>query len=405
MSLLSIIIIVLIVFAGVLGVIIGAIKGFTGVSSSSVELLLTGILVIPVLKAAFGDKDGGPFAISALVITVITVCVFMFAFMLLRFIFKRKIEYKRKQSYYRQYDEMEDNTEKILSAMGSEDDKTFRKLSNRKFRQSAGIWGVIDSVFGSVTLAVKGIVIAGLVSASLLVIIDFTRFAQADGFLYEFAGGIYVSKIWLFFKGYIFDFIIIGLIAISIKNGYTGGMFSSLWSLVVLLLVVGAAVLSFYLSFNASDFISAAEKMSVGLKETLGDFAATLEAMNISVVDVAKGIIGLIVFVLMLIAVILIAIFVPKIIYKARNSLIFCTIDGIFGAVIMTALLIGTLLVVGSVAFSLYELEFMASFNSYFEKSGVAVYFFNKNVLHMYNIKLEIPIIKEWIIQIPVPAQ
>ena len=299
MSLLSIIIIVLIVFAGVLGLIIGAVKGFTRVSSRSLELLLTGVLVIPVINAAFGEKEDGTSAVIALVITIVTVCVFMFAFMLLRFILKRKMEYRRKLSYYKQYDEMEDNTEKILNAMGTDDKKAFKKLSNRKFRQSAGVWGVIDRVFGSVTLAIKGVVVAGLVCASLIMVLDFTRLAQEGGALFEVAGGIYVSETWLFFKNYIFDFIIIGLIALSIKSGYSGGMFSSLWSLVVIAMIIGVGYLAFWLSFNAPDFISVAEKMNVGLSESLAGMSGTLEALGISTLTVAKVIIGLIVFVLM----------------------------------------------------------------------------------------------------------
>lgn len=404
MNLLSIIIIVLIVFAGVLGLIIGAVKGFTRVSSRSVELLLTGVLVIPVINAAFGEKEDGMSAVIALVITIVTVCVFMFAFMLLRFILKRKMEYRRKLSYYKQYDEMEDNTEKILNAMGTDDKKAFKKLSNRKFRQSAGVWGVIDRVFGSVTLAIKGVVVAGLVCASLIMVLDFTRLAQEGGALFEFAGGIYVSETWLFFKNYIFDFIIIGLIALSIKSGYSGGMFSSLWSLVVIAMIIGVGYLAFWLSFNAPDFISVAEKMNVGLSEALAGMSGTLEALGISTLTVAKVIIGLIVFVLMLIAVILIAIFIPKLIDKARDSLIFSTIDGVLGAIMLTALTVGVLLLVGALANSLHDLEFMSIFNSYFEKSGVATYFYRKNLFYMYGIEIEIPFIRQWIVQVPVPA-
>ena len=226
MNLLSIIIIVLIVLSCVLGVIIGAVKGFTRVSSRSVEMLLTGVLVIPVINAAFGESEGGTPGIASLVITVVTVCVFMFTFMLLRFILKRKIEYRMKVSYYQQYDEMEDNTEKILSAMGTEDKKAFKKLSNRKFKQSAGVWGLLDRVFGSVTLAIKGVVVSGLVCASLIMVIDFTRLAQEGGALFEYAGSIYASETWLFFKNYIFDFLIIGLMSLSIKSCYSSVMFS-----------------------------------------------------------------------------------------------------------------------------------------------------------------------------------
>ena len=138
MSLLSIIIIVLIVFAGVLGLIIGAVKGFTRVSSRSLELLLTGVLVIPVINAAFGEKEDGTSAVIALVITIVTVCVFMFAFMLLRFILKRKMEYRRKLSYYKQYDEMEDNTEKILNARArtiKRRSKNFRTANSGSLRE------------------------------------------------------------------------------------------------------------------------------------------------------------------------------------------------------------------------------------------------------------------------------
>ena len=115
-------------------------------------------------------------------------------------------------------------------------------------------------------------------------------------------------------------------------------------------MVAGSAVLSFHLAFTAPEFLSAAAKMEGSLANSLAGVGDVLEAVGLTYNKLAQIIIGLIIFVFMLIAVILIAVFVPKLIDKARDGVIFRSIDGVLGAIALTAVVVGLLLVVGALA-------------------------------------------------------
>lgn len=396
MNIVSIIIIAVVSLFTVIGAVVGAVKGFTKVKSWAVELLLTGVITIAVSGLVSSKTDGTVAAIVSLCVAVALVCAFMLVFAVLKKVLNKKIEKRKELSYYKQYDERENNTEQILQAIGTEDKKTYDKLTKKKFKQSGGVWSILDRVFGAICLALKGAVISGLIIAVSLVILDFTRLPAEGGKLYDLFGGIYQSGLWAFFKNYIFDFIIIGLITLCIKNGYSSGISSSLWSLLVLGLVIGAGVLSYYLAFNAQDFIAVAGNLEGKLAGVLEGAADILNAIGLSTLKIAQIIIGTGVFLLMLVAVILIAVFVPKLIDRARDGVIFRSIDGVFGAIVLTAFTFGLLLVVGAVANSLHDLAIMNGFNSYFVKSGVATYIYDKNLLNSFGIMTELPF-KEWL--------
>lgn len=384
MGIIGIAIIAALGFFALIGLITGLIKGFTKVRSWAAELLLTGVCGISLSKLIAKNVQGAVPGFVSLGITVAFVCLFMLLFAIIRKALKSKIEKRKQLSYYKQYDEREDNTEQILSALGTEDKKKYKKLTKRKFKQSCGGWGVCDKILGGLFLAVKGAVITGFIAAFALVIVDFTRLAQDGGSLNSLFGGIYQSGAWAFFKGYIFDFIIVGLVTVCIKSGFQSGISSTLWSLLVLGMVVGAAVLSFNLAFNAQDFVSVAEKLQTKLPEMVAH------------INVAKSIIGVGLFLLMLVAVILIAVFVPKLIDRARDSAVFRGVDGVFGAIILTAFITGLLLVVGAVVNNLHDMQFMLPFNGYFDKSGIATYFYDKNILNALGVLNDLPI-KGWL--------
>ena len=209
-------------------------------------------------------------------------------------------------------------------------------------------------------------------------------------------GGIYQSGIWVFFKNYILDFIAIGLIILCIKNGFSSGISSSLWSLLVLGLIIGAGALSYYLAFNAQDFIAVAGNLEGKLAGVLEGAADILNAIGLSTLKIAQLIIGTGMFLLMLVAVILIAVFVPKLIDRARDGVIFRSVDGVFGAIVLTTFTFGLLFVVGAFANGLHDLAIMDGFNSYFQKSGVATYIYDRNLLNSFGVMTDLPF-KEWL--------
>lgn len=390
----NIILIVLTAVFAVLGLIVGAVKGFTKVKSWAVEMLLTGVISITVsnlwLKNLSSLMLSGVMSVG---ITVVLICVFMLLSEVFRKVLDKNISKRKQLSYYKQYDEIEDNTEQILKAIGSDDKKTYKKLSNRKFKQSGGGWSVTDKIIGAVVLAVKGAFIGIFLCSFVLMTVDFTRLAEAGGSLNGLFGETLSSGVWSFVKGYIFDFTVIGIVMICINSGYSNGITSTVWSLLVIALIVGAGFLSFKLAFNAEDFQPAAESLSNKLPEMFGTIGGFI---GFSVLNMAQLVLGLIMFVIMIIAIVIIGIFVPKLIDKARDSKAFKEIDGVLGAIILTVFMLAVLLLFGAVVNSMHDLKFMGIFNAYFEKSGVATYIYDKNILNAVGLFTDFPL-KNWL--------
>ena len=387
----GIIIMALMGLFALIGLIAGSVKGFTKVKSWAVELILTGVITIGVSNMWLKQIGGAVPGFVTLSIAVALICGLMLLFGIFRKLLSKRIEYRKQIAYYKQYDEIEDNTEQILGALGSEDKKEYKKLTKKKFKQSGGVWSVIDRITGAVVLAVKGVVIAGFIAVFILLIVDFSRLAEAGRSLNSLFGGIYETATWANLKNYVFDFLILGVLTACIKCGYSGGIVSSLWSLTVLGLVAGGAYLSFWLTFNVSEFLPAAE----GLSTHLEGVGSMLEMIGLNALSLAKIILGLIIFVFILVAIIIFAKFMPKLIDKARDGAAFCIVDGIFGAIVSTVIVTAILLVFGAVINSLYDLEFMEIFNAYFEKSGVATYFYDNNILNELGLLTDLPI-KDW---------
>lgn len=384
MDIVSIIIVSLIALFAVIGAVTGVAKGFTQVKSWAVEMLLAGVISIALSKL-FSSKldDETVKAILSLGICLVLVCLLMFVFVILRKRLSKSIEKRKQKWYYEHYDEIEGNTEQILSALGKEDTKTYNKLTKRKFRQSGGAWGVVDRVFGGVTLAIKGAVMSGIFFAVVLAVLDFSRLPAEGGALYEALGGIYSSSIWAFFKNFIFDFLLVGILMVCIKSGYSSGISSAVWTLVVIGLIGGAGYLSFHLSTTVPSFVSVAGNLEAKLADKLDGVAGILEGVGLTTLKLCEILIGIGIFALMLVAVILIAVFVPRLIDRARDSVIVRSIDGVFGAIIFTAVCFGIIFMLGAVLKTIYEVQFMDVFNAYFEKSGIATWIYDKNPVNL----------------------
>jgi len=384
MDIVSIIIVSLIALFAVIGAVTGVAKGFTQVKSWAVEMLLAGVISIALSKL-FSSKldDGTVKAILSLGICLVLVCLLMLVFVILRKRLSKSIEKRKQKWYYEHYDEIEGNTEQILSALGKEDTKTYNKLTKRKFRQSGGAWGVVDRVFGGVTLAIKGAVMSGIFFAVVLAVLDFSRLPAEGGALYEALGGIYSSSIWAFFKNFIFDFLLVGILMVCIKSGYSSGISSAVWTLVVIGLIGGAGYLSFHLSTTVPSFVSVAGNLEAKLADKLAGVAGILEGVGLTTLKLCEILIGIGIFALMLVAVILIAVFVPRLIDRARDSVIVRSIDGVFGAIIFTAVCFGIIFMLGAVLKTIYEVQFMDVFNAYFEKSDIATWIYDKNPVNL----------------------
>lgn len=391
MGIFSIITLVLVIAGAATGAVAGTFKGFTKVKSWAFELLLVGVIAIP-LGGLVASSLGGGVASGAVTlgIVIILIIVFLIVFACLRKMFKKHIQRRKTYEYYSQFEERESNEEQILQAIEEDDKKQFKKLTKRKFRQKSGVWGVLDRILGAFTLAIKGAVICGLTVAVVLAAVDFTRLAQEGAMLSGVFADTLNSDIWLHLKNYLFDFIIILIISSSIKAGYAHGLSGWVWSVCVLGMVAGAGFLSWSLASSA-EFAGSVNSLSGKLNETLGGAGEMLEGAGVSVDLIAQLIITLLLFLLMLVAVILLAVFVPKLLKKAREGVIFHAIDGALGSVLLTAFTVAILLLVGTVINSMHDVAFMQVFNAYFEKSAIATYFYDNNILNAAGLLTNLP--------------
>ncbi|MDE6597139.1 MAG: CvpA family protein [Clostridia bacterium] len=395
MNIFAIVIICCIVAFAALGAGIGVIKGFTNVKSWGVELILIGLIGIPVAKLITKKLSGVLPAILTIGITVLLVVLFMALFILLRKLLKRAIEKRKELWSYKHYDEQTDEEEKILTAAATDNKKEYKKLTKHRLKSKGGVFTVLDRTFGGITLAIKGAVLTAIFAAAILTVLNLTRLTTENGVMYGAMGSMYATGAWKFFSDYIFDFLAIGIIMLCVRSGYSSGVSSAVWTLVVILLVVGAAVVSWQMAFKVDEFGTVAEGLAAKLEKPLGSISSVLSKLNITTLKMAKIILAAIIFLLILVFVILIAIFVPKLIDRAREGTVFSIIDGVLGAIFMTITILALLLAVGAVANSMHDLAFMNVFNEYFDKSGIATYFYDRNLFNAMGI-LKLPI-SSWV--------
>ena len=399
MSIFGIIIICCIILFAAIGGLVGAFKGFTKVQSWGFEYILTLLIGVPVAglitkKLASGNATLAGFL--ALGITLLLIVLFMSAFIVLRKVFTKQIEKKKQLYYYEHYIEIEQANMQILGAVTVKDKKEYKRLTKLKNKRKAGVWGILDRVFGGVVLGFKGAVIVGLIAAILLCVIDFTRLANEGHMLYGMFGKIYSSGGWKFFKGVILDCLVVLIILLCVNNGYNNGISSALWTVLVIGMVVGIAVLAWYFAFKVDEFIAVAVKLDNNLGSKLSSVASILEKIGMTTLTISKAIVAVIMFLLMLVAVILFAVFVPRLIDSARGSTVFCIVDGVFGAILFTVFILALLLVVGAVANSMHDLQIMNVFNAYFDKSKLATYFYDNNLLQAMGALNNLPT-KKWL--------
>ncbi|MDE7305866.1 MAG: hypothetical protein K2N33_00590 [Clostridia bacterium] len=314
MNIFGIVIICCIAAFAALGAGIGVAKGFTQVKSWAVELLLIGFIGIPVARLITKKLSGVVPALITIGVTVLLVVLFMALFILFRKLLSRAIEKRKELWSYKHYDEQTDETEKILTAAATDNKKEYKKLTRHKLKSKGGAYSVIDRTFGGITLAIKGAVLTAIFAAAVLTVLDLTRLTSQNGILYGAMGGLYTGGVWKFFSNYIFDFLAIGIIMLCVRSGYSSGISSAVWTLVVIFLVVGAAIVSWQMAFKLDEFTTVAEELAVKLEKPFASVSSVLEKFNVTTLTLAKAILAICIFLLMLVFVILVAVFVPKLI-------------------------------------------------------------------------------------------
>lgn len=382
-----------------IGFIIGLVKGFTKVKSWANEYVIATAVTIPLSTQVVDkiDMTGVEETVAkilpacvVLVLAVIALLLVMLISHIVRAGLNKGIAHHRQLVGYKQTEKQKEHNEEILDALYSKDKTKYNKLAKRKYRQGGGGFGFLNRLFGGITLAIKAATVVSLIAVIVFAFTDMLNIAA----LPEYIQNLYSSKLWVFIKPYIFDTVVIGLIFVCIRSGFSGGITSVLWKLVVLALVCGAAFGAYYLVFMSGAFDSASTAFDANVVS--GWFAnVDLGEYEVNTYGLAQLIITAGVFVLFLIVVIILAIFVPKFIYTARESATYRVIDGILGAIVAVAVMLAVLYFVGGLLLTAHDLSFMEQFNGYFEGSGVAKYIYTENLLMHFKL---MPInISDWL--------
>ncbi len=245
--------------------------------------------------------------------------------------------------------------------------------------------------FGAITLMIKGALIITVIFAVVFMALNivFPIGAEQTEVL-EGLGGVYsqyeafvTSGFWTYVRPYVIDMLIACLIISALHGGYHHGIFGALWKLVVLGLVVLSAYCAYMLVTKNSVLASSA----AGIGESL------LGVTDYSTV-VGQAILGIGIGVVFLIVVIIVSVVVSRIIKKAREGMTFSYVDGILGAIIYCVIMVAVLTAVGAVL-GVYSINEVAYIKDY-----VDVFFFDSRIgsaLYQRNILFEFDFVYEWV--------
>lgn len=247
-----------------------------------------------------------------------------------------------------------------------------------------GAAGVVNRLFGGFTLALKGFTIAAILSVTVLTIADLSHIEALRNALSD----AYASAGWLAIQPVVFDFFIVGMLQIALRHGFSNGISSSLWGLLVFAIAVGALYMSYYMVFSTQVFQAPAEALSGKFAGWLSDYPVSEDLL----LNISKGIITAGLFLVLLIIIIIVKACVARVLTFARTGSAFYVADGIFGALIYFAIVLAALMLIGNIFQPLHDFEFMSALNKYFESSSVASYFYTNNLLFEFGLPELLPI-------------
>lgn len=340
-----------------IGFIIGLVKGFSKVQTWANEYVIAGLITVGVgrilLNASLPSQFAGIIIIATAIISLL-VCI---------------------------------GVSKLIQKIISHSLKK-REEEVRPY----GAVGVINRLFGGFTLAIKGFVIVAIVAVSALVALDLMQMeaiTSAIGEVYESAGWIAIAPI-------VFDMLVIGILHLVIRHGFSNGIATSLWSLFVFALVVGAAFMAYNLVFSVSAFEAPAQALAEPISGMLSGIPMVGDAMGEGMaVNIAKYILTAGIFLVLAIVIVVLSFLVKRVLNFARFGAAFYIVDGVFGALALLVIALAVMLLIGNIFGSIYDLEFMQPFTNYFANSSVATYFYDKNILLEMGVEL-IPL-RSWL--------
>jgi len=380
-----------IVAMAALGFIIGVIKGFTKVKNWAFEYVAAtvGAALVSHFVAGYGNK------IQFVAVYACAVAFFLlFAFLSYRAkkFFEKGIKKRKLRSYYEQYRDRMENDEAICDALEEGDEHEYQKHVKKNFNERSGAIGVANRIVGGLALAVKGAVLACVVIFIGLTVYHFVQLDIPQ--ISKYVDEVYSGPLWAFAKQFFLDFAVVAIIGACIKTGFEKGFITPVWVFVMLGLVGGGIFVAFHLAFRVEAFIDLAKSLEITFGENLSNITEPIsEYISVfTALNICKGLVMLILFVLLLIPIIFVGAFGPKLVKNAREGVVFNAIDGILGAVAFAAVIGGIVLAVGAVLFTVGDLAFMAPFSEMFTESSVAKFIYQNNVLNELEFIQNLPI-------------
>lgn len=366
------------VFAAI-GVIVGFALGYIRQSNWGGAVAAT-VLTCYVVDLAFEHNNvsfDSWYGLIMLAIALGTLIIYTLLFELVRRFLKRQIGDSKRLSYYRNYDDMDENDQRILWALDKRDKKVYRRRAHRKFKTKRGPWGVVDRIFGSITLTLNIFAALAVAATFALFVIDAGKITAA----YDFFAPFYNGPFWQGQGAALaVDLLVVALMCACLRIGYNSGIISVLSLLVILGLLGGACYLAYYLVFSVGAFADAANGVyNAILSGPLGQVQPNLDAVGLTSEVIGKIIITVGLSVIFLIPAIIISVFIPRIFDKFRAFVTLEVIDGAIGAIVLTAVIFAILVFLGASLWYLHDLEGFAGFNWYMQRSHVANGLYGEN--------------------------
>lgn len=371
-----------------IGFIIGLCKGSNRVKKWG----LTYALTVLISTFALSKLQNTLLSLGGYAVLGISVAVVLVVMLLLMLFFSRSAHFLHKckekaieKSRYKHMDEEHEREESIIEALDNKDVKTYRKLTRHKRKYKSGWAGFFDCLYGGIFLAAKGAVISGLIISFLLVVINVGDFKATE----EIATQLFADKLWIWWQGKIFDALLIALLCICIHCGYRGGVVNTLCAFGKLGVIVAAIFAAYLLSGN-----SAFDGIANNVANTIAGKVAFLNNPKFIPI-IGRVVVAVLIFVIELIPVVLICVFVPRLLESASSSQVFQVVDGVVGAVVLTAVVFGILLVFGSVYYTVFgsvtDIPFITNYNAFFNGELVSC-FHAKNPLNALDFIKDLPI-------------
>lgn len=343
-----------------LGALCGAFRRFTKTSLGGVIVLMS-LALVRIIGGAV-QKNSDLYGILILCVGIGMVLIFTLVFNVLQKLLKKAVKERKTLSHYQNKDDIEEIEAYIMDAVDRKDKKAYKEYRKKlkKIKDKAGVWGILDVVFGGVEGALNAAVIIGCIIMGLLMFVD----VSGIGGLSEICSSALSSKAWINFgSSIVIDLALLGVLFVTIQAGYKSGLSTALCIFVVLGLTALFAVGAWAIANHSPGFVS---KIQSGLSSGL---LSSVMSGNMGEL-IAKIIVTLIIFLLSLIIVILIAIFLPKLVEKLRKNKIFKTVDGVIGAFVACLLIFGAMIVIGALAYNLFNGYDVVSAYSFYAKKA-----------------------------------